>query len=260
MIGADLSGANLQGANLGGANLIEADLGGANLQGAKLSRSNLAYVNLANADLSNADLSDSNLAGTNFTNADLDNTNLEGTILSLGVSLNIRNPDQTAPYEWNGLYFHSKTELKIAEAFDRAGVPFYLNGWTRIHSAQHIDSKEIDFLVFYQSKWGILEVNGEPSEPPVCTLYEPERVSLCATDAPNVGTASVSGDSESIGGLSPVALRSAERSIVAPQELRLFKIPHISIVEHYEATRCWEEPDTVVQEFLEILTQPSNAP
>jgi hypothetical protein len=71
-------------------------------------------------------------------------------------------------------------------------------------------------------------------------------------------TTSLSSDSESAAGLSPAPLRSAERSIVAPQELRLFKIPHISIVEHYEATRCWEEPDTVVQEFLEILTQPSN--
>jgi len=242
MIGADLSGADLSGANLGGANLIEANLEEANLQGAKLSRSNLAYVNLRGANLSHADLSDSNLAGTILTQADLEGTNLEGTILSVGVSLNISSLEQTAPYEWNGLYFHSKTELKIAEAFDRAGVLFYLNGWTRIHGAKNIDSKEIDFLVFYESKWGILEVNGEPVEPPVCTLYEPERVSVCATDTPtpNLVSTSLKGDRSSSG---------------APQELRLFKVPHISIVEHYEATRCWEEPDIVVQEFLEILTQ-----
>jgi hypothetical protein len=239
MIGADLSGADLRGANLGGANLIEADLGGANLQGAKLCRSNLAYVNLIEADLGNADLSDSNLAGTDLTNAELDNTNLEGTILSLGVSLNITNPSQTAPYERNGLYLSSQTEIKIAEAFDRAGVTFYLNGWTRLHRSKNIDSKEIDFLVFYESKWGILEVNGEPADPPACTVHDPERVSVFATDAPDVVTTVLKGD----------------RGNGAPQELRLFKVPHIRIVEYYEATRCWEEPDTVVQEFLESLSQ-----
>lgn len=239
MIGADLSGADLRGANLSGANLIEANLEGAKLQGAKLSRSNLAYVNLTEADLGDADLSDANLAGTDLTNAELENTNLEGTIISLGVSLNINNPDPRIPYEWNGRYFRSKTEMKMAQAFDRAGVPFYLNGWTRINRAKSLDSKEADFLIFYQNKWGILEVIGELSAPPACSLYEPERVSVFATDEANVATSSLSSD----------------RPIGAPQELRLFKVPHIQVVEYYEAARCWEEPDIVVQEFLEILNQ-----
>jgi hypothetical protein len=29
----------------------------------------------------------------------------------------------------------------------------------------------------------------------------------------------------------------------------------ISLVKHYDATRCSEQPDLVVQEFLEILSQ-----
>ncbi|MCC3407942.1 MAG: hypothetical protein JGK17_20585 [Microcoleus sp. PH2017_10_PVI_O_A] len=29
----------------------------------------------------------------------------------------------------------------------------------------------------------------------------------------------------------------------------------ICLVKHYEATRCSEQPDLVVQEFLEILSQ-----
>ncbi|MBD1921290.1 pentapeptide repeat-containing protein [Microcoleus sp. FACHB-831] len=36
---------------------------------------------------------------------------------------------------------------------------------------------------------------------------------------------------------------------------RLFKSHGICIVEHYDANRCSEEPDRVVQEFLEILSQ-----
>ena len=80
---------------------------------------------------------------------------------------------------------------------------------------------------------------GELAAPPACSLYESERVSVFATDDAKVGTPALSGD----------------RPMGAPQELRLFKIPHIQLVEYYEAARCWEEPDLVVQEFLEILNQ-----
>jgi hypothetical protein len=34
---------------------------------------------------------------------------------------------------------------------------------------------------------------------------------------------------------------------------RLFKVHGIRVVEHYDANRCFEQPDIVVQEFLEIL-------
>jgi hypothetical protein len=36
---------------------------------------------------------------------------------------------------------------------------------------------------------------------------------------------------------------------------RLFRDSGITIVKHYDATRCSEQPDIVVQEFLEILSQ-----
>ena len=36
---------------------------------------------------------------------------------------------------------------------------------------------------------------------------------------------------------------------------RIFQSPGISIIQHYNITQCSEQPDAVVQEFLEILSQ-----
>jgi hypothetical protein len=80
-------------------------------------------------------------------------------------------------------------------------------------------------------------------------VYEPERVSVCTIETPQVLTATVKSD-RLLG-----AQRRANPSFVAARELRLFKVPHLDVVEHYEARRCSEEPDEVVQEFLQILSQ-----
>jgi hypothetical protein len=212
LIGANLSGADLIGADLNGANLIEANLCGANLQGAKLYRSNLAYSKLTGADLRQADLSDANLAGTDLTDADLTEANLERTIVGLVGISNLTNQGIKAAYEWNGLYFRSKNQIKIAEALDRAGVVVYPNCRVRLNTAKSRDTKETDFLVFYQGKWGILEIDGEPHY-------------------------------------------SASSKVFDPESDRFLKAQGIQIIEHYDAEQCWEQPDIVVQDFLEILSQ-----
>jgi len=137
---------------------------------------------------------------------------------SLEAELNKKNLIQTnnqginAPHEWNGFYFRSQTEIKIAKALDHAGVLFYPNNKARLNSGEVRDNKESDFLIFKDGKFGILEVDGEPWHPPSRTVDDHERD-------------------------------------------RLFKAHGICIVEHYDATRCWDKPDEVVQEFLEILSQ-----
>ena len=240
---AKLSNANLRAADLSGANLFEVDLDGANLSGANLIYANLCGANLSGANLSNAYLSDANVIGTNLTNADLSGAKLDGTILAYQeVSEELQRENQAlteqirllqaqleqqrltadlrqvsnqgieAPYRWNGFYFRSKTEIKVAGALDRAGVLFYPNCKARLSTSVGRDSKETDFLVFYQGKWGILEVDGEPWHPPSRTVHDHERD-------------------------------------------RLFKVHGIRVVEHYDANRCWEQPDEVAREFLEILKQ-----
>jgi len=126
--------------------------------------------------------------------------------------IQVSNQGINAPYQWNGLYFRSQTEIKIAEALDRANVLFFPNNKARLMTSQGMENRESDFLVFYQGKWGIIEVDGEPYHPASRTVDDHERD-------------------------------------------RLFKIDGIRIVEHYDATRCWNNPDDVVQEFLEILRQ-----
>jgi uncharacterized protein YjbI with pentapeptide repeats len=243
--GADLSGANLYYAGLNGAQLGGANLSGANLSNADLSGANLSNADLSDANLSNADLSDANLARADVTDANLNGAKIDGTILvyqkfleesqrenqefakrikllesqseqlqqhSTKNLLKASNQGINAPHEWKGFYFRSKTEIKISEALDQAGLLFYPNCKARLNTSKGRDGKETDFLVFYQGKWGILEVDGEPWHPPSRTVDDHERD-------------------------------------------RLFKAHGIRIVEHYDATRCWNEPDKVVQEFLEILSR-----
>ena len=71
-------------------------------------------------------------------------------------------------------------------------------------------NREPDFLVCYEGKWGILEVDGEDSHPPSRTVDDHERD-------------------------------------------RLFKQHGILLVEHFDASECWENADGVVKKFLELL-------
>lgn len=67
---------------------------------------------------------------------------------------------------WNNLRFRSQSEVKIAQALDRAGVLFIPNCKARLGLAGNRQNREADFLMCYDGKWGILEVDGEPFHPP----------------------------------------------------------------------------------------------
>ena len=63
-------------------------------------------------------------------------------------------------HTWENLRFRSKTEIKIAEALDRTGVLFVPNSLARLNTAKGRENKEADFLICYNGKWGVLEVDG----------------------------------------------------------------------------------------------------
>jgi uncharacterized protein YjbI with pentapeptide repeats len=63
-------------------------------------------------------------------------------------------------HTWERLRFRSKTEIKIAEALDRTGVLFVPNSLARLTTAKGRENKEADFLICYNGKWGVLEVDG----------------------------------------------------------------------------------------------------
>jgi hypothetical protein len=238
---ANLSNADLSDADLSDADLIGANLIGANLSSANLSNADLNGANLGGANLSNADLSGANLNKINLSGADLSGAKLDGTILAYQkVSEELQREKQelteqvqllqaqldkqklaedlrqasnqgiNAPYQWNGFYFRSRTEIRIAEALDRAGVLFYPNSKARLNKAEARVNRESDFLVFQAGKFGILEVDGREWHQTAADDHERDR---------------------------------------------LFKRHGIRVIERFDAARCWNEPDEVVQEFLEILRQ-----
>ncbi|MDB9463861.1 pentapeptide repeat-containing protein, partial [Dolichospermum circinale] len=262
-----LSGAYLFRANLFRANLFRADLSGADLSEADLSE----------ADLSEADLERSQVIDTNFYNATLtgshikdwhtnSETNLEEVICEyvyldyeyldfdnvykkekkerrpingnfapgefaslykkiientdLIISKTLENDNTSNNQEvqfrsdstihtWERLHFTSKAEIKIAEALDITGVLFVPNCLTRLTTPKGRENKEADFLICYNGKWGVLEVDG------------------------------------------PFHL--AERRVEEQERERIFKKNGIKVVERFDAERCYNNPDEVVQEFFKMI-------
>ncbi|HWS85133.1 MAG TPA: hypothetical protein VN207_12840 [Ktedonobacteraceae bacterium] len=111
---------------------------------------------------------------------------------------------------WQNLRFRSESEKRIAEALDRAKVLFLPNCRARLTTAEGRKNKEPDFLVCYQGRWGILEVDGEPYHPPSRTVDDHKRD-------------------------------------------RDFRAYGIKVVEHYDARECYQQPDRVVRDFLNLL-------
>lgn len=284
LMGADLIKANLSEVNLSGANLIWADLTWANLSRANLCNAELCGANLRGANLSSANLCDAWLREAEVTNAIFYNatltgafiknwvvnsgTNLDGIICEyvyLGENETERRPinGNLAPGEFTSLYkkilenadlilrktpenentlnkpeknidvdntsnnqgvrffpnrkihtwerlrFRSKTEIKIAEALDRTGVLFVPNSLARLNTPKGRENKEADFLICYNGKWGVLEVDGP--------------------------------------------FHTAERRVEEQERERIFKKNGIKVVERFDAERCYNNPDEVVQEFFKMI-------
>jgi len=79
---------------------------------------------------------------------------------------------QTITRIWNNLKFRSRSEQAIAEALERAGVLFFPNCAARVGPSSHRRNREPDFLVCQDGKWGVLEVDGEPSHPAERAAFE----------------------------------------------------------------------------------------
>jgi len=58
---------------------------------------------------------------------------------------------------WRNLRFRSKSEVRIAEVFDKQGVTFFPNCMARLSGQNGRVNMEPDFLVCRGGKWGILE-------------------------------------------------------------------------------------------------------
>jgi uncharacterized protein YjbI with pentapeptide repeats len=95
------------------------------------------------------------LENDNIVNKPEKNIDVDNTSNNQGV----QRSDSTI-HTWENLRFRSKTEIKIAEALDKTGVLFVPNSLARLNTPKGRENKEADFLICYNGKWGVLEVDG----------------------------------------------------------------------------------------------------
>lgn len=118
--------------------------------------------------------------------------------------------------EHDGLWFRSKTEIRIYEALKKCSVFFFVNATGVLGGKKSISGRpelrEPDFAVCLDGKWGILEVMGE----------------------------------------------SVHTQRTAPRDhdrARLFKEYGVTMIEFFDAHRCYTDPEGVVREFLQLLSK-----
>jgi hypothetical protein len=67
--------------------------------------------------------------------------------------------------EWKGLIFRSESEIKIAKTLDHRGIFFIPPARVRLNAGKPNrvsgrQTRELDFIICHEGKWGILEVDG----------------------------------------------------------------------------------------------------
>ena len=95
-------------------------------------------------------------------------TLIKGSTLTVSEVQSTGNASGNHSLEWGGLYLRSEAELRIAKALDQTGVLFFANARGRVGLQETIVSNdqltgrvESDFMVVYQGKCLILEVDGQ---------------------------------------------------------------------------------------------------
>jgi hypothetical protein len=76
---------------------------------------------------------------------------------------------------WNSLRFRSESERRIAIALDQTGALFLPNCLARLSNGDSRLTREADFLVCKDGKWGVLEVDG-PFHPRAAVDHERDRL------------------------------------------------------------------------------------
>lgn len=116
-------------------------------------------------------------------------------------------PENYREIEWKGMIFRSHTEVRIAKTLDHRGIFFIPPTRVRLSSGKNDrQSRELDFVICHEGKWGVLEVDGP---------FHNAKL-----------------DAERDGWLRNHGIRSIQR---------------------FDASRCYEKPHAVIDEFLHVL-------
>ena len=227
--GIDLSWASLNGVSLPEINFVEGilkgiDLRESNLQGgefmdaifkgAKLSGADLSNANLEGANLSHADLSCANLSKSNLTHAILDGVNLKGVNL----------------YQAKGI-----DNCLASNQGSNADLQ-----WENLNFRSHAEiqiAKALDRagVLFYPNCRCRLNITiGRGNRESDFLVFHQGKWGILEVDGEH--------------------WHPPCRAVEDHERDRLFKAHGILFVEHYDADRCSEKPNEVVQEFLQILS------
>jgi hypothetical protein len=83
-----------------------------------------------------------------------------------GTSVDNQAIGYKATRSWQGLRFRSESEVRIAQALDRANAMFLPNCRARVGSRAETRCRlEADFIVMAEARWGVLEVDGAEWHP-----------------------------------------------------------------------------------------------
>lgn len=91
------------------------------------------------------------------------NANTNGAVAN-GTDENGDGTKRSIP--WKGMIFRSNTEVRMARALDEAGLFFLSPSTARVTTGRGAgegtgrETREIDFLIFHDGRWGVLEVDG----------------------------------------------------------------------------------------------------
>jgi Protein of unknown function (DUF559) len=70
-------------------------------------------------------------------------------------------PENYRALEWKGMIFRSESEIKIAKTLDHRGIFFIPPVRVRLNASKNSrQSRELDFVICHEGKWGVLEVDG----------------------------------------------------------------------------------------------------
>lgn len=81
-----------------------------------------------------------------------------------------------APLVWQGLRFRSQSEVRVAQALDAAGALYLPNCLTRLNVGSDRQTREADFLVCEDGRWGVLEVDGPHHEGKAADDHDRDRL------------------------------------------------------------------------------------
>ncbi len=283
LTGANLSGVNLREINLSRANLIQANLKGTiltrtNFKGANLTKANLEQADLEGANLEEARLSMANLQGANFKGANLKDTALNDTDFNdndfKGANLNeadlngikLRQRIYLEKENLNRTKIHDTPQISPTSLPKAPTVAASLNKSLLSECSENANNQGIQFALNNKiSIWNDLRFRSK-SEIKIAEALDRVSVLFYPNCKARLDTPQGRDNKESdflvfykgkwgILEVDGEEWHPPSRTVHDHKRDRLFKAHGICIVEHYDATECFEKPNDVVQEFLEILSR-----